>query len=98
MPSVDILKQMRGTGYMDKPSEEKPEEEGPSGNRLIKLSDDEMKSLGDYKEGERECMVRGTMTDDGMFRIMSVSPTEEAGGGEEQGMDEMMKMMMAPKA
>jgi hypothetical protein len=92
MPAIDVLKQMRGMGYVDKPSEEKEEDATPDGNRLIKLTEEEAKALGDYKEGEQECLVRGSMAGDGMFRVLSVSPAQ---GSEEPGsMDDMLKAVM----
>lgn len=82
---------------MDKPSEPKKDEETSSGNRLIKLTEDETKSLGDYKNGEATCTVTGTMTGDGMFRVMTVNPASEAKeetGGVPPNLDEMMRSMM----
>jgi len=81
------LKSFRQEGYGG--GEKKEDSPGP---RIIKLTDDEAKALGEYAGGEEAtCTVSGRLEGNSLT-VMSVSPAE--GGPSEE--DEMAKQMMGP--
>lgn len=93
MPVSDVLKGLRSKGYGSEkgPSEEKESSGGP---RMIKLTDDEIKELSQYKEGEGQeihCEVTGRLNGS----EFSVSSVRSSGGGNNDE-QEMAEKMMGP--
>jgi hypothetical protein len=78
----DVLKNFRQSGYGEKDSTD--EESGePSSSRILKLTDDEIKTIGETEPGtEVTCEVSGKL-EDGSLRVMSV---RGSGGGMEKDM------------
>lgn len=62
--------------------EKKDGEKEPGTSRIIKLSEEEMKSIG-YEPGKDvSCEVHGKVEKDGHLHVMSVSPMESGGDGD----------------
>lgn len=84
MPVSDVLKNMRDSGYGDKPGAKPADdssESSPAMSRVIKLTDDEMKSLEGSAGAPGEEMtltVTGKLEEDGSFSVMNVGA--EGGG------------------
>lgn len=80
MPIGDALKNFRQSGYGGKKEDSKES----AGGRSFKLSDDEVKGVGEYQPGEQvQCVVTGRLGPDNMLMVTSVEP---AGGGPEKEM------------
>ena len=99
MAVTDELKNMRGGGYMSKPDKGMDSGKENSTSRIIKLSDDEQKAFAQAKPGEDlECVVHGTLEEDGHFHVMSVNPPEGQSYGEEpQASDIAQRMNLPPR-
>lgn len=88
-----MLKSMRGKGREDSEEESHDPDEPNSTSRIIKLTDEEEKSMEDVKAGEEVVLtVRGNVEGD-HFHVMSV---EKQGGGEMDGMPEEVAQKVNP--
>ena len=86
---------MRGKGYGEKSEKGMDSGEKNSTSRIIKLSDEEQKSFEGAKPGEDlECVMHGTLEEDGHFHVMSVGPKEQ--GMEENDMANMVAQKVTP--
>lgn len=95
MSARDTLKNMRSRGYADATdsgASKKPD--APSTNRVIKLSDEEAKSLSGVEPGsDVACEVHGTVTADGQLRVMSVEPLDAEPTDEDNMASQVMNRM-----
>lgn len=90
MAVSDVLQKMRGSDYGSDKEDDESESPSPA-RRVLKLSDDEVKSLGESKPGEQVTLqVTGKLEGD-HFHVMSV---EGAGGG--MGMEEAAQVAGIP--
>lgn len=97
MAVADELKNIRGGGYLSKSDNGMDSGKENKTPRIIKLSDDEQKSFAQAKPGEDlECIVHGTLEEDGHFHVMSVSPPEGESYGEEASPDDIAQRMNLP--
>ena len=97
MAVTDELKNIRGKGYGDKPEKGMDSGEQNSTSRIIKLSDDEQKAFAEAKPGEDlECVVHGTLEEDGHFHVMSVNPPEGQSYDDESRMAGMVAQKVTP--
>lgn len=105
MPIGESLKSFRKGGYgADKQDDGGGEKSPSSGPRSFKLTDEEIKEISAYSQGEgmeQECLVTGRLGPDGEFSVSSVhSPSgnekEEMGAAMAgpQGGPPMMQMPM----
>lgn len=95
MPVSDVLKSFRGKGYNPESSQDAP----IASPRLIKLTDDEMKDLQGYSQGEgaeQECLVTGRLDKDGQFTVISVRSSGEGPSDEDAMAKQMAGMMSGP--
>ena len=94
MDVSEMLKSMRGKKGDDSEEEGHDPDEPNSTSRIIKLTDEEEKSMEDVKPGEEVVLtVRGNVEGD-HFHVMSV---EKQGGGDEmEGMPEEVAQKVNP--
>jgi hypothetical protein len=100
MAVTDELKNIRGKGYGDKPdakaSKGMDSGEENSTSRIIKLSDEEQKAFAQAKPGEDlECVIHGTLEEDGHFHVMSVGPKDQM-SQEEPDMASLVAQKVSP--
>lgn len=82
MPAADVLKTLRGSQYNktsqatdDSNPEKDAADESSDTTRLIKLTDEEQKSISANPGETVTCEVQGTLDGEGMFRVMSIEPS-----------------------
>ena len=100
MSAADMLEKFRKDGYGSDPDKKVDEDgyEKNSTSRIIKLSDDEVKMIGDRQPGDDITLkVSGNLEEDGHFHVMTVSldaPTEGDQDPEKQMASQVAQKVM----
>jgi hypothetical protein len=101
MPISGVLQGFRKGGYGEKPSSPEKEKDGGGGPRLIKLTDDEAKSIGQGQPGGEVTVQVSGRLEGSSLTVMSVQgsstmPDQEGMAAQVAGQAPVMRNQTAP--